>query len=160
MQTQQRGKYELCGGYVVAMVPERAVHARAKAELWLAFRNAIRAADLPCNTFYKRDMFVRCGERLAGDQIETNDPLIIVEVISPSSTSINTSINTGTKLADYFRLPSLRHYLVVELTKRHAVHHVRDEAGNVTTHILAGGTVRFDPPGLEFDLGDILDAID
>lgn len=168
VETQPRGRYELYGGKVVAMAPERAAHARAKAELWLALRNAIRAADLPCeafidglgirtgtDTFYESDVFVRCGERLPGDVIETDDPVIIVEVNSPSTSNID----TGLKLADYFRLPSLRHYLVVDAARGRAIHHARDESGNLTAHILAGGLVRFDPPKLELNLDEVFYAI-
>ena len=169
VQTQPGGHFELYGGQIVAMAPERAAHARGKFELAIALRNSIRASDLPCetfidglgirtgtDTFYEPDVFVRCGERLAGDVIETDDPVIIVEVNSPSTSNID----TGLKLADYFRLPSLRHYLVVDTARRRAIHHMRDEAGNVATHILAGGAVRFDPPGLNINLDEVFDALD
>ena len=168
IQTQPDGHFELYGGQVVAMAAERATHARAKFELAIALRNAIRASNLPCetfidslgirtgtDTFYEPDVFVRCGERLPGDVIETDDPVIIVEVNSPSTSNID----TGMKLADYLRLSSLRHYLVVDAIQRRAVHHMRDEAGNVATQILAGGALRLDPPGLDLNLDEVFDAI-
>ena len=167
--TQSGGRYELAGGYVVAMAPERAVHGRAKFEIAVVFREAIRAAGLPCetfvdsigvrtdeNTFYEPDVFVRCGERTDGQAMEVNDPLIIVGVISPSSKSID----TGRKFMDYFRVPSLRHYLVIDTELRRAVHHERDEAGNVSTRIVAEGAVQLDPPGIAFNLGEALAGID
>ena len=37
-------RYELVAGEAVAMAPERAAHARVKAEVWLALRDGIRVA--------------------------------------------------------------------------------------------------------------------
>lgn len=51
-------------------------------------------------TVYEPDTLVRCGQPVADDTIEISDPIIVVEVVSPSSQSID----TGAKLADYFRL--------------------------------------------------------
>ena len=45
---QPEGRYELVDGEVVAMAPERIAHARLKAEIWLALREAIAAKGLPC----------------------------------------------------------------------------------------------------------------
>ncbi|MBV8068367.1 MAG: Uma2 family endonuclease [Acidobacteriaceae bacterium] len=77
---------------------------------------AIEAAGLPCQTFvdgmavqidsvtsYEPDALVRCGERLPPDAVKVVDPLIVVEVGSPSSLGRD----TGVKFTDYFRLPSL-----------------------------------------------------
>ena len=66
-------RYELVAGEVVAMAPERAAHARRKAEIWLALRDGIRSAGLPCealpdgmtikideHTAYEPDAVVHC----------------------------------------------------------------------------------------------------
>jgi Uma2 family endonuclease len=40
-------RYELVDGEVVAIAPQRAVHARRKAAVWLALTDAVDAADCP-----------------------------------------------------------------------------------------------------------------
>jgi Uma2 family endonuclease len=73
------------------------------------------------------------------------DPIILVEVVSPSSRARD----SGGKLEDYFRMPSVRHYLIVKTENRAVIHHQRDAAGAITTRIIRGGPVRLDPPGIE-----------
>ena len=125
-------RYELVAGQVVAMAPERASHNEGKLEGVVALRQAIRAAGLPCradtdgmavridaDTVYEPDALVRCGERLGPNVVEVVDPVILVEVISPSTHEIDTT----RKLGDYFRVPSVRHYLIVNTSRRTVVHH-------------------------------------
>jgi Uma2 family endonuclease len=155
---QPEGKhYELVAGEVVAMAPERVVHARTKGRIYEALVRAIRMAGLPCEalpdgmavrvdatTIYEPDVLVRCGPPLDDDATEVTDPLILVEVVSPSSRKRD----SGSKLEDYFRLPSVRHYLVVKTENHAIIHHQRDETGVITTHIIRDGTLRLDPPGI------------
>ena len=86
-----------------------------------------------------------------GDAVEATDPVIVVEVVSPSSRGID----SGAKLAGYFSLASLRHYLIVDTDKRVVVHHRRDEEGRITVGILRDGPLTLDPPGLAIDIRDI-----
>jgi Uma2 family endonuclease len=88
---------------------------------------------------------VRCGPLLNDDAVEVNDPIIVVEVVSPSSRKRD----TGGKLEGYFRLPSVRHYLIVMTEPKAIIHHCRDEAGVIMTRIVREGAVRLDPPGIE-----------
>ena len=48
-------------------------------------------------------------------------PFIVVEVISPRTHKVDTT----QKLADYFRIPSVMHYLIVNTSRRAVVHHER-----------------------------------
>jgi Uma2 family endonuclease len=153
-------RYELFNGRIVAMAPERLAHARAKGHVFRRLGDAIAAALLPCEavidgvavqvddtTIYEPDVLVRCGPRLPGETLRIVDPLIVVEVLSPSSRSRD----AGLKLADYFRISSLRHYLIVATDTRTVIHHARDEAGAILTRIIRDGMVRLDPPGLHLD---------
>lgn len=150
--------YELAAGEIVAMSPERSSHALAK--FWIARRlvEAIKAAGLPCtvypdgmavsvdrDTVYEPDVLVRCGDRLPGDAVVVTDPMVLVEVRSPSTAYLDASI----KLAGYFRIPTVRHYLIVDLKKQLVIHHDRDAAGTIITRIVPDGVVRLDPPGIE-----------
>ena len=150
--------YELVAGEVVAMAPERAIHGRLKGRVYRALDQAIQAAGLDCeafpdgmavrvdaNTVYEPDALVRCGSPLSDDVVEISDPIIVVEVVSPSSRKRD----TGGKLEGYFRLPSVRHYLIVMTETKAIIHHCRDEAGTIMTRIVREGAVRLDPPGIE-----------
>ena len=161
---EQEGRFELASGEVVAMAPERAAHNLVKAEAWRALRDAIRGAGLPCQVFtdgmavrvddatvYEPDATVRCGPRLDGDAVEFSDPVIVVEVLSPSTRARD----AGAKLQDYFRLPSVRHYLILRTDTRSAIHHARGEGGTIATAILTEGALRLDPPGIAVALADL-----
>jgi Uma2 family endonuclease len=158
MQQPEGKRYELAAGEVVAMAPERVAHGRTKLRFARRLADAIEEANLPCEVFgdgtavrvdattiYEPDALVRCGPPLDDDATELNDPLIVVEVVSPSSHKRD----SGAKLADYFRLPSARHYLIVKTDTKTVIHHRRDDAGNIATHIFSDGVLWLDPPGLD-----------
>ena len=165
---QPDGRFELDNGVVVAMAPERMNHAIAKLNAVVALRTAVGARSLPCQTFpdgmsvkvggrsvYEPDALVRCGPPLPGDAIEISDPVIVVEVVSPSSRGID----RGVKLAGYFALPSVRHYLIVDTDKRVVIHHQRSEDGRIGVQILHDGSLTLDPPGLEIGVSDIFSGL-
>jgi Uma2 family endonuclease len=154
---QPKGRYELVAGEVVARAPERASHTRTKHLVWLAFREVLRARRLPCETFgdgmsvridettlYEPDTLVRCGNSLDGEAVECSDPVIVVEVVSPSSQARD----TGAKLEDYFRLPSMRHYLIVKTETQSVTHHAKSEDGRIETRVQQSGQLHLDPPGI------------
>ncbi|MBV8577354.1 MAG: Uma2 family endonuclease [Acetobacteraceae bacterium] len=158
-------RYELVAGEIVAMAPERAAHARLKFRIARRLAEAIEAAGLNCEVFtdgmavqidaatvYEPDALVRCGPDLNDAAVQVLDPVIVVEVLSPSSRARD----AGAKLADYFRLPSLRHYLILKTENQTAIHHVRDEQGRIETRIVSPGALRLHPPGIE--LSDIFPA--
>ena len=157
-------RYELVGGELVAMSPERAVHTRTKHRAAVALENAVRRAGLPCEMFadgmsgagrrrygLRADALIRCGEPVHEDTVKISDPVIVVEVISPSSRGQD----TGAKFEDYFRLPSVCHYLVVNARKRSVVHHHRDAAGQIQTRIVRAGTLELSPPGITLALDNL-----
>ncbi|CAN5782465.1 Uma2 family endonuclease [soil metagenome] len=161
---QPAGRFELDNGMVVAMAPERVSHSRAKRNATIALHNAIGARGLACEalpdgasvrvndrTVYEPDALVRCGPPSPGDAVEVSDPVIVVEVVSPSSRGID----AGAKLASYLSLPSVRHYLIVDTDKRVVIHHRRSNEGPIGVHILHDGPLTLDPPGLAIDVQDI-----
>jgi Uma2 family endonuclease len=165
---QPTGRFELDNGVVIAMAPERASHATAKLNAVIALSNGIRARGLPCQAFpdgmavrvsdrtvYEPDALVRCGPRLPGDAIAITDPIIVVEVVSPSSRGVD----RGVKLAGYFSLPSVRHYLIVDTDERVVLHHRRGEEGRIEVQILRDGPLTLDPPGLAIYIRDIFEGL-
>jgi Uma2 family endonuclease len=164
---QPDGRFELLAGRVIAMAPERGAHLRAKAEAYVALRTAIRAAGLNCealpdgatvriddSTAYEPDVTVTCRERMPANDVLAPSPIIVVEVTSPS----NSRVDLTTKLADYFRVPSVQHYVVVHLAKRLVIHHRRGEGGEVATRMLPSGLLTLDPPGLIIRIEDLFEA--
>jgi Uma2 family endonuclease len=157
----QPGRYELHNGVVYAMTPERARHAETKFAIQKALDAAIRRAGVPCRmlpdgmtvrideaTAHEPDALVYCGEKLAPTSIEVPHPVVVVEVLSPSTRHIDASA----KLAGYFRLPSVMHYLIVDPDGPPVIHHARGSADMILTRIVGEGSIRLDPPGIELAL--------
>ena len=59
------------------------------------------------------------------------------------------------KLAGYFSLPSVRHYLIVDTEKRVIINHRRGEEGQIGVRIFRDGSLTLDPPGLAVEVQDI-----
>ena len=92
-----------------------------------------------------------CGPPPPGDALEITDPVIVVEVLSPSTAAID----HGPKLMGYFSLPSLAHYLILDPERRVAIHHKRGQGDIIETRILSEGVVRLDPPGIEAPVAEM-----
>ena len=66
------------------------------------------------------------------------------------------SIDRTWKLVEYFRLPSVHHYLIIWPDKQQVVHHRRDDArGVIDTQVFTSGQISLDPPGLTIMVEDI-----
>lgn len=159
---QPRGRYERLDGRVVAMSPERIGHALVKGRVWRALDRALLDAGAACvaipdgatveiddGTEYEPDVVVTCGETLDLEAVAAPRPVIVVEVTSPSTRAVD----AGSKLADYFRLPSVQHYLIVSARRREAIHHAR-KGDAIETRIVTAGTIALDPPGVSVALDD------
>ncbi len=162
----KEGRWELHDGVPVMissadpvmMSPERAAHIRTKFSAAKALDGAVAAAGVACEVFtdgmairvdarttYQPDASVVCGPRVAPDAIEIDNPVVVVEVLSPSTAAID----HGRKLSGYFSLPSVEHYLILDPERRVAIHHKRGHGDAIETRVLTGGVVRLDPPGFE-----------
>jgi Uma2 family endonuclease len=163
---QPKGRFERVAGEPVAMAPERWVHARLKARIWQALDRELRAHRLPCeaapdgmtveiddDTDYEPDALVNCGEPIPDDAIAAPNPVIVVEVLSPRTEALD----AGGKLADYFRKPSIRHYLLVRPLRREIIQHSRC-GERIETRIVTTGHVELDPPGIRLSLDDVYGA--
>jgi Uma2 family endonuclease len=137
------------------MTPERAGHAQVKYAVQTALLTAIRRAGVPCHmlpdgmtvridddTAHEPDALVYCGHELPASAVEVSNPMIVVEVLSPSTRSIDASA----KLAGYFRVAAVQHYLIVDPDKRLAVHHARGETDVIATRIVRAGRLQLARP--------------
>ncbi len=160
---QPKGRFERVAGEPVAMAPERWVHARLKARIWRALDREIRDAGLPCqaapdgmtveiddDTDYEPDALVNCGAPIPDEATAAPCPVVIVEVLSPRTKSLD----AGGKLADYFRVPSVRHYLLVRPLRREIIQHCRT-GERIETRVITSGLVELDPPGIRLSLDEI-----
>jgi Uma2 family endonuclease len=140
------------------MAPERAAHALTKFAVQKALESGLQRAGLPCRVF-PDGMTVRVAERTAFEPdalvvcpppsdlntMEIPNPVIVVEVLSPSTAGDD----HGVKLDGYFSLSSVNHYLILDPDRRVMIHHRRGHAGAIETRVLREGKVILDPPGFE-----------
>jgi Uma2 family endonuclease len=104
-ETQDSGRYELVSGQIVAMAPERWEHVQAKQRAFRALEVAIEHAGVSCQalvdglavavdeeTSYIPDTLVNCGEPGAPHAMIAPCPVIVVEVLSPSTRGIDTTV--------------------------------------------------------------------
>lgn len=130
---------------------------------WRALDLAISKAKAPCRFVldsaavrigerrsYQPDLMVYCSPPARPDAIEIADPVVLVEILSPS----NALTDLRDKLAAYFTLPSVAHYLIVDPDKRMIIHHAR-RAADIATRIVSTGELRLDPPGLDIAVAEV-----
>jgi hypothetical protein len=122
----------------------------------------VTVAGLPCQALpdgatvetgdsdHEPDALVNCGEPMDDDAVAAPNPVIIVKVLSPGTTT--TTTDTGGKLADHFRVPSVAHYLIVHPTRRTVTHHRRTGDG-IGTRVIVNGPITMAPPGIVITLG-------
>ena len=158
---RQKDRNELLDGVVVAMAAERLIHTQTKFAVANALARAIAEAKLPCEalvdgmavhvedtTVFEPDALVRCGEPLPRDTLMITDPIIVVEVVSPSTQRVDALL----KLTRYFRNPAIVHYLIVMPDQRSVCHHRRGADDRIETAIHSAGRLDLDPPGIGVEI--------
>ena len=164
-ELQPRGRFERIDGEIVAQATERVAHARVRHAVAVALQRAIQAASVPCEAFpdgvtveagdndSEPDAIVNCGDPIDGDATVAPNPVVVVEVSSPATSSYDST----SKLAGYLLVPSIRHYLLVHPTWRLVVHHRRVGEAFETT-IRSSGPVVLDPPGITIAVEELYEA--
>jgi Uma2 family endonuclease len=158
----EQPRTELINGQVVWMTPEQLAHTRIKGFVYFELRRAVERAGVDAevltdgvtipidqHTAYEPDASVRTGPQPSGREMKIQDPVIVVEVLSPTSIHMDTSA----KLIGYFKLPSVQHYLVIDPETRRLTHHSRDAGGQISSKEHASGQLQLDPPGIKIDVG-------
>jgi Uma2 family endonuclease len=165
------GKFELWDGEVVARhgpgfeEGELAQHWDVKGAMFVALREAIAHAGLPCfaavdgpmvrlspSRMARPDVLVYCGPRVPRRAREISNPVILVEVLSPSTAKRD----HGIKLQGYFTLHGLFHYLIIDPERASLIHHKRGVGDLIETEIVSGRRLQLEPPGLDVDLTEVL----
>jgi Uma2 family endonuclease len=158
-------RYELVDGIVYAMGRDKIGHNIAKLRAVNALQNAITLAGLDCIAFtdgvgispdaknYRLpDASVNCGP-VSDDSTLLPNPVIVVEVVSPSSEERD----VHSKLRDYFAIKSVCHYLIIYPERKFVVHHHRQNSEEpVVTTFVTSGVLDLIPPGLSIAASDLL----
>ena len=158
------GRYELVDGEVLKMAAETVLHVRLKGKVFTALNNAFKNKKSDCEVFQdgiaikisaktarEPDVSVQCGKQLDGSSLVLDKPLIVVEVVSPSSSSTD----ANQKLEEYFSVPSIMHYLIVWRNKKLCYLHKRIDDNKILTTIVRSGKIDFDPPGFSITFDEI-----
>jgi Uma2 family endonuclease len=167
--TQTEGRYELVHGEVVTMAPERARHAIIKGAVFRALGDAIQRAGLPCTAFpdgmmvvidddhaREPDASVQCSPLADLDTMILDAPLIVAEVVSPSSERTD----TGTKVAEYFSVPGIQHYLIVDPAGKTVAHYTRGKSGEISRRLAScNEEIELTPPGMTVPVAELVPEI-
>jgi Uma2 family endonuclease len=156
----REGRWELADGVPVCQAPERAIHGQTKVSAGNACNAAIRKAHLPCEALvdclairvdqhktFQPDVVINCGERIKPDATVAPNPIIVVEILSPSTRAVD----MGMKVRRYFELPGIHHYLILDADNRSVIHHARSPGDALLTRIVSAGVLTLDPPGFSVE---------
>jgi Uma2 family endonuclease len=135
---QDESLWELVAGRIVAMTNPTEVHEQIASNIGAPLKIAmdpkgcrvyqggigVQRSDLPNGTNRARpDVVVRCG-RISTRNFIT-DPLVVVEVLSPSTIDVD----RGEKLQFYKAQPTLRHIALVYQDQMRVEHYIRTDIG-------------------------------
>jgi Uma2 family endonuclease len=162
---QEKGRYELFDGRVVMQQPQTWGHVDIAWRVANLFAAAIQRSRVP---YYAAPMgmTVRISRHVAFEpdalvaplprperlDLEIPNPVIVVEVLSPSTAKRDLS----DKLAGYFQVASIQHYVVLDPEDREIIWHRRAAGGGLEPPVtLREGSLRLDPPGIELAAAEI-----
>jgi len=166
-------KMQFVDGVAYAMAGGTWEHAQLAAEMISALSNLLRPGRGRCRVFssdlkihvpvtgnsHYADALVVCGPREvpSQDSNAATNPALIVEVLSDSTESYD----RGKKFRDYQRLPSLKHYLLVNQDAVRIEHYRRNDDGTWTLTIAeAGAKVSLPELGGDLIVDEIYAVID
>lgn len=126
-------KHEFVDGEMFAMTGGTAAHSRIAVNILTILRDRLKGSGCgvygsdfkvrveSTNSFYYPDASVDCSD-YEGSRLFTTTPVIIFEVLSPSTAAID----RREKLVSYKRIPSLRAYVLVQQARRRVAVYLKD----------------------------------
>jgi len=156
-------RYEYIDGYVYAMSGASNNHNLITMNVSVAFANHLRKQ--PCRP-YASDMKVKVGSKyfypdvlvdcsnLTGDSYYTEQPTILVEVLSKSTRRMDET----TKRMAYMQIPSLQEYILIEQDIVD-VEVIRRQTGWLSEHYFLGDELTFSSIGLTLTVEDIYERV-
>lgn len=174
LATRSRHRLEYVQGYVYAMAGGTPEHSYVGGNVLAVCKAGLRKG--PCKAF-NPDLYIQsvdaddpkgtrrrlpdvtivCGpiQRDPQDNNVVTNPTVLFEILSPS----NRAKDTKTNVVEYRRIPTLQHYVVVDITTRTV--HVHSRTQNGWDDVLASsGTVELPAVTLSLPLTDIFEGVD
>lgn len=156
-------KWELFDGIPQMQESERWAHGRIKYKLTKALERALAVAGLPYEAAvdclavrigpgqaFQPDAVVFPAGVASDDDRTAPDPIIVAEVLSPSS--VHTDLRT--KARGYGQVGSVQHYLVLDPGTETVRHFRRQGSELIAPDEPVAGTILLDPPGTVLDTGE------
>lgn len=173
-EAQPKGRFELVHGEIIEMAAERVRHVVVKANIARALRDAVRSEMLGCRVLgdgalvvidkhssYEPDAVITCDKNIDLDALVVPNPVVVVEVLSPSTAQNDTTY----KLENYLSLPSVAHVLIVDPDEKIVIHHAQTDGPECLTRILRSGDVLHLQPvgtwttGVEVEVGTFFEDL-
>lgn len=125
-EVTQPGRHEYIDGEVFAMAGGEDRNATVAGNLYIALRQHLRGG--PChayvgdvrlhvaaaNAYFYPDLLVTCDAADAANRLAKSAPLLLVEVLSPSTAAYD----RGDKFAHYRGIASLQEYVLIDIDRR------------------------------------------
>jgi Uma2 family endonuclease len=156
-ERDQPERYEYAGGVVKMMTGGSLDHSTIASNLWTALRDRLRGGT--CRAFRGDskiianhsvrypDLSVTCTQ-VRGTEDVVLDPILVVEVISPSTERED----RGRKKFDYFATPSIRQYAIIEQDERLIDLYTRSGDGWTDEIIVGDAVLKLSSIGVEVSL--------
>ena len=154
---QERGRYELEAGRIVAMQAENASHTKTKQRVYSALQAAIARSEatvyampdgptvrIAADRAYEPDALIATLPEVADDALEIPNPIAVFEVLSPSPASMRRDLTV--KVEGYSRVATIEHYVIIDPTARLVLHYRRRGDVLVPPAAPKDGILRLDPP--------------
>ena len=165
---QEKGRYELQDGRIIMQQSQNVGHLKTKLRIVNSLLASIERAGVPFYAFpdgatvriakgtaYEPDALVAPLPMPDDSSLEVPNPVIVVEVLSPSSVKRDLT----DKLAGYFQVPSIVHYLILDPEEKVLIWYRRAAGGGLEPPVkLETGMLRLDPPGIELDVAAVFAA--
>jgi Uma2 family endonuclease len=162
---QEKGRFELQDGRVIVQQSQNVGHLRVKGRMFTVLLASIERASVPfyvmpdgatvridARTAYEPDALVAPLPEPDDKSLEIPNPVIVVEVLSPSSVTRD----LADKVVGYAKVASIRHYLVLDPEEKAIIWHARDGTGPFTAPVAVRESgLRLDPPGIEVTLAKV-----
>jgi Uma2 family endonuclease len=162
---QDEGRYELFDGQVIKQAPQNWGHVETRGNVYRALLGALARAGtsffaapsgmtvrISNATAFEPDALVALLPFPDDDALEIPNPVLVVEVLSPSSVKRD----LADKLAGYFKVASIQHYLVLDPDECEVIWHRRSAGGALEQPLtLREGSLTLDPPGIELAVAEI-----
>lgn len=159
-EAQQPERWEFVDGEAFAMAGGTDVHNTITGNTYIALRNALRGTR--CSVFmtdvrlrlaaddslFYPDVFVSCADADRARRQVKEEPVLIVEVLSPSTEAYD----RGDKFAAYRRFPGLETVLFLSQDRAHVECFTRGQDGRWILSEASGETARLALPAFGFEL--------